>query len=91
MDSPLIMEPMQNITTIEGQTAKFRLKYYAKPPPKCVWLRNEKKLEKSDRVNWSFPQVKMRKTYIVRQPFADFYCHPAIAYMCFFMVDSCTY
>ena len=28
---------------------------------------------------------------IVRQPYADFYCHPAITYMCFFMVDSCTY
>lgn len=57
MEAPIVLERIRNLTTESGGDVKFRVRYHAKPEPEIMWYRNEVKLEKSEQIGWTYPEV----------------------------------
>lgn len=47
-DKPTVLEPLKDIRVMVGDTAKFRTKIHAKPPPSIEWSTEERKLTRKD-------------------------------------------
>ncbi|TDH06470.1 hypothetical protein EPR50_G00113810 [Perca flavescens] len=56
MEAPKIVERITSQTVAEGDEVKFRVRVIGRPEPQCQWFKNGVLLEKTDRINWYWPE-----------------------------------
>nr|XP_023685183.1 titin-like isoform X1 [Paramormyrops kingsleyae]XP_023685184.1 titin-like isoform X1 [Paramormyrops kingsleyae] len=71
MKAPKIVDRIQSQTVSEGEEAHFRVIVDGEPAPDCQWYKNGIVLEKSERINWYWPEDKVCELVIKEVSAAD--------------------